>query len=89
MKFVFDRVNLEALTKELVSLRRDLHRYPESGWTEYRTTVRLLEELETLGVPVRFGEEIHHRVTMYGLPDEKYDRDCYQRALQEPALIHI
>lgn len=83
MKFVFDRVNLKALTKELVALRRDLHRYPESGWTEYRTTVRLLEELETLGVPVRFGEEIHHRVTMYGLPDEKYDRDCYQRALQE------
>ena len=83
MKFVFDRVNLEALTKELVSLRRDLHRYPESGWTEYRTTVRLLEELEALGVPVRFGEEIHHRVTMYGLPDKKYDRDCYQRALQE------
>ena len=55
MKFVFDRVNLKALTKELVALRRDLHRYPESGWTEYRTTVRLLEELETLGDPVRLG----------------------------------
>ena len=28
----------------LVKLRREFHRYPEPGWLEYRTTVRIIEE---------------------------------------------
>ena len=27
----------------LVKLRREFHRYPEPGWLEYRTTVRIIE----------------------------------------------
>ena len=27
----------EALQTELVERRRDLHRHPETGWTEFRT----------------------------------------------------
>ncbi len=83
MKFLFDRVDLDALAGELVAMRRDLHRYPESGWTEYRTTVKIIEQLEALGVPVRFGEEIHQRPDMYGLPDDRYADACYQRAVEE------
>ncbi|WP_336036204.1 amidohydrolase [Halobacterium yunchengense] len=38
----------------LRSLRRELHRYPEPAWREFRTTCRLVEELRSVGV-----DELH------------------------------
>ncbi|GAB3682236.1 M20 family metallopeptidase [Actinocorallia lasiicapitis] len=37
-------------TDELIGFRRDLHRHPELGWTEFRTTARLVEALEAAGL---------------------------------------
>jgi hippurate hydrolase len=37
----------------MVALRRDLHRHPELGWEEHRTTSRLIQELDHLGVAYR------------------------------------
>ncbi len=34
----------------LRSLRRELHRFPEPAWREFRTTCRLVAELESVGV---------------------------------------
>jgi aminobenzoyl-glutamate utilization protein A len=34
----------------LTALRRDLHRFPEPAWREFRTTCRLVDELEAVGV---------------------------------------
>ncbi|MFD1511940.1 amidohydrolase [Halomarina rubra] len=34
----------------LVSLRREFHRFPEPAWREFRTTARIVEELERIGV---------------------------------------
>lgn len=79
----FDRIDLAQLERELIALRRDLHRYPESGWTEFRTTVRIVEELEKLGLSVRCGKELHVREHMLGLPDEETLERCWQRAKSE------
>ena len=38
---------------ELVDFRRDLHRHPELGRAEVRTTRRVAERLETAGIAVR------------------------------------
>jgi amidohydrolase len=38
------------LTPAMVDLRRDLHRHPEVGWTEYRTTRRVAEVLADRGL---------------------------------------
>ena len=73
----------EALARELVALRRDLHRFPESGWTEFRTTARIIEELRSLGIPVRWGRAIHAPAQMQGLPGPEMMERCYQRALSE------
>lgn len=35
----------------LVALRRDFHQYPELSWEELRTSARIKEELETMGIP--------------------------------------
>ncbi len=83
MKFAFDRVNLTEMADELIAIRRDLHRFPESAWTEYRTTVKIIEQMEKLDLPVRYGKEIHSRADMYGLPDDRYAQECYRRAKEE------
>ncbi|MFD1563585.1 amidohydrolase [Haloarchaeobius amylolyticus] len=42
----------------LQKLRRDFHRLPEPGWREFRTTARVVEELERVGVDeIAIGRE--------------------------------
>ena len=69
--------------KDPIALRREFHRYPESGWREFRTTVRIIEELHSLGIPVRWGREIHAPEHMLGLPEPETLERCWQRAVEE------
>ena len=39
-----------AVAPEMVALRRDLHRYPELGWSEHRTTRKVAERFYALGL---------------------------------------
>jgi len=78
------------MRKSEIELRREFHTYPESGWTEFRTTARIIEELEALGLPVQYGPSLHVPEKMFGLPDPDKLQACYERALQEsdrPELI--
>ena len=79
----FDHVNLEQLGQEMIQLRRDFHKHPESGWTEFRTTARIIDELEKLGLTVQYGPSIHVREKMFGLPKEDVLEACWQRAMSE------
>lgn len=45
------------LAAELVNVRRDLHRHPETAWTEYRTAALAARELADCGFEVRMGRE--------------------------------
>ncbi len=55
----------------LVRWRRDIHRFPESGWCEFRTTAKIAEELHRLGYSLHMGEKMVHRDFMYGAPEKK------------------
>lgn len=81
----FSHIDLQQLSGELIALRRDLHRYPESGWTEFRTTAVIVEELEKLGLSVRFGRGIHVPEKMYGMPRPEALEACFERARGETA----
>ncbi len=83
MGFSFDRVDMDAFTRDLIAIRRDLHRYPESAWTEYRTTAKVMEQLTALGLNVTYGEKIHTPQHMYGMPSEEYLKQCEARAIEE------
>ena len=83
MRFIFDRVDQEAFKKELIAIRRDLHQYPESAWTEYRTTVKVIELLSELGVKFTYGKAIHTPEHMYGMPPKAYLDQCEARAISE------
>lgn len=86
----FDRIDMPAFERWLTDLRRDFHRYPESGWTEFRTTARIIDELEKLGLTVQYGPSIHVKEKMFGLPKPEVLEACWQRARAEsdrPELI--
>lgn len=63
--------------------RRDLHQYPEVGWTEYRTTFRLGEELTALGFQVTLGKDALESDERMGVPSIEVLSAAEKRALKE------
>ena len=47
----------EKILASMTERRRDFHRYPETGWTEFRTTAKIADVLEALGYAVHFSGE--------------------------------
>lgn len=80
---MFSHIDMTALDQELVRLRREFHRYPEAGWTEFRTTLRIMEELTKLGLPVRYGLEIHTPESRTGVPTPEELEQMWLRAAEE------
>ena len=75
----------ESLKGEMIARRRDLHKYPEVAWTEFRTTALIATELVKLGYEVQLGDDIIVEQEMMGIPSkEELDR-CAQRAINEGA----
>ncbi len=63
--------------EDLVSLRREVHRYPEVGWGEFMATYRLGELFETLGFTVKVGREfIDPQFVMGRDRDEVFDSEA-------------
>ena len=59
----------DAYQEELVALRRDFHRYAESGWSEFRTTEKIIEFLRSHGLDPKFGPEILNLEYAWAYPD--------------------
>ncbi|RXK48357.1 amidohydrolase [Halorientalis pallida] len=55
----------------LVSLRRAFHRHPEPAWREFRTTARVVDELERIDVDeLLVGPDVLDADARMGLPDD-------------------
>ena len=56
----------------LTRIRRELHRYPEPGWLEYRTSLLIAEELSRIGCDkIYVGAEVTKGDSRMGLPSDK------------------
>lgn len=75
-----------ALTPELIQLRRDLHRFPEPGWCEVRTTSIIAKRLTDLGYQVLTGTDVCNADARMGLPSKEVLDSHYQRALSQGAI---
>lgn len=75
----------QGLSGLLTALRRDLHRYPETGWTEFRTAGLVITELRRLGYQVRFGPEVLDAASMMGVPAAEELAAAEKRAIAEGA----
>ncbi|QDS36105.1 amidohydrolase [Brevibacillus brevis] len=70
---------------DLVSFRRDFHRHPEVGFTEFRTASKVVEILTSLGYEVIYGQEAIDGDSRRGLPSEAALEAAYERALRDGA----
>ncbi len=83
---------VEGLKKSLVECRRDLHKHPESGWTEFRTASIVAGKLKELGYTLTMGAEAVSKKDMMGVPSEAALKEHRQRALAQgadPALVEL
>ncbi|UOF91317.1 amidohydrolase [Fodinisporobacter ferrooxydans] len=62
---------VEAVQQQIVNWRREIHRHPEIGWTEYQTTAKVADILEELGMHVQMGAEVIAPAARMGVPEEK------------------
>jgi aminobenzoyl-glutamate utilization protein A len=85
------RLGAEATRKlpDLISLRRTLHRHPEAGWTEFRTTGIVADRLGKLGYDVRLGAECVRPDAVLGRPPATLIEESRARAGQLGASIEV
>ena len=87
MKNKFEQIQreIDAMQPDLVRIRRDLHRHPETGWLEMRTTAILVKELRTLGYEIYTGRAVCREGARLGLPDDAVLAAHAKRALAQGA----
>lgn len=64
-----------------IAIRRDLHRFPETAFLEYRTASRIAESLESIGFDVRCGEEVMVASSITNAPDAAQEDNAKKDAL--------
>lgn len=69
----------------LPGLRRDLHKYPEAGWKEFRTTSLIAEELDERGYTVHLGAGALDAEERLGVPNDDEIERARDRARNEGA----
>ncbi len=65
--------------------RRDFHRHPETGWTEFRTASIVIETLIELGYDVKFGNDVIDEANMMGVPSTEILEENMARAITQGA----
>ncbi|RQH01720.1 amidohydrolase [Natrarchaeobius oligotrophus] len=67
--------------RRLTDLRRAFHRHPEPGWREFRTTDRIVSELERIGVDeIAVGREVLSTDARMAVPDVEELEPWLERA---------
>ena len=74
-------VRAEELQPWLTELRRDFHRFPETGWLEMRTSARIAKELDAMGYTVTTGRAAVAENARMGIPDEQETKEHLDRVL--------
>lgn len=75
----------QLLKDKLIRRRRDLHKHPEAGWLEYRTSAIIADELTKWGFQVHVGKEACKPESRMGVPGAEVLQAHETRALAEGA----
>lgn len=70
------------LKEQLITWRRDFHRYPETGFLEMRTASIVASVLDKLGFVLQMGKEVMSADHCMGKPDGKMTEEHYNWALE-------
>lgn len=75
----------ESFEGELISWRRDFHKYAETGWLEMRASSLIARRLKNMGYEVLTGEDVCLREARMGVPSEEVLEEAYRRAVSQGA----
>ena len=73
------------MESRVIGYRRDLHRYAEAAWTEFRTSSLVARRLVNLGYDVQSGRQVLRDEARMGLPSLDILEQHWQRALEQGA----
>ncbi|MBN1639841.1 MAG: amidohydrolase [Anaerolineae bacterium] len=73
----------EAIEGQATVWRRDLHRHPEAGWTEFRTASLIARRLTEMGYVVLTGSDVMRSEARMGVPADEVLASCWERAALE------
>ncbi|HQT85738.1 MULTISPECIES: amidohydrolase [Acidiphilium] len=76
---------LADITARAIATRRDLHRHPELGLTEFRTASIVADRLTRLGLDVKLGRAVMDSASRVGIPSEAELDRAYHDAEQAGA----
>jgi len=84
---IYEKISTEAeaVTPELVTLRRDFHKHAEPGWLEMRTSSIIARKLTELGYEVLVGEDVCKKDARMGVPSDSVLENAYNRAIEQGA----
>ena len=80
MEYMIERSN--ALQTYMTDIRRSLHRFPETGWLEMRTSALIAKELTQMGYQVLTGREVCLEAARMGVPPLEETRAHLARVLE-------
>lgn len=82
---IFAKINESAkeIEGKIIAYRRDFHKYPELGWTEYRTSSLIAKRLAELGSEVKVGTDILKAEDRMGLPSREVLDEAWERAIRQ------
>ncbi|HWQ29448.1 MAG TPA: amidohydrolase, partial [Negativicutes bacterium] len=80
---------IDKYKEKLAAIRRDIHKHPEQGWCEYRTTSIIVESLKKLGFNVFYGKDIIDEGSRNVVPSEEVLKYSKRRALEQGASAEI
>ncbi|MGI6575486.1 MAG: amidohydrolase [bacterium] len=73
------------LKPKVVETYRDFHKYPEPGWTEFRTAATVVKRLQEMGYEVKYGAEVIKEEGMMGVPPAEVLAEKQQQAIEQGA----
>lgn len=76
---------IDEIQDEVINIRRDFHRYPETAWNEYRTVSLIARILDDLGFEIYLGKDVIDQESRMGLPNKGTMHNEYNRALNQGA----
>lgn len=77
--------HIEQIKQQIIGWRRDIHRHPEVGWTEFRTASLVASVLADLGFAVKTGREAVKPESRMGVPDCTIWSAAREHAIQNGA----
>ena len=79
----------EEIEEKIIKYRRDFHKYPETGWIEFRTASKVASILNEFCYELKMGKEVIAKDDRMGLPSKNTLKKEFERAKNQGADLEF